>query len=187
MITTVEEFIESKEMVYEEMIKLEREKIPYNKNIEIGLMIEVPSAIIQADILAKHADFFSVGTNDLVQYILAVDRISEKIADLYNPLNISVIRMLKEIVEKSKIYNIPLSICGEIAGEPQFIMLLLGLGFRHFSMGPAYMNQVKKIIRSVSIFECEELIDNVLKLTTTKEIENLVYSTFEEKFKDLSY
>lgn len=168
------------------MADLRQEGIPFDKNIQIGLMIEVPSAVINADILAKYADFFSVGTNDLVQYVLAVDRVSEKIAYLYSPLNLSVLRFLKQIVTVANKNSTPLSICGEMAGEPQFTMLLLGLGFRHLSMSPIYMYQVKKIVRSVTIKECENMVNSLLKLENTEDIEKMVRKKFKEKFNELS-
>jgi len=184
MISTLEEFLKAKEITYKAMGKLKKENIPFNENIEIGIMIEVPSAVIIADLLAKHADFFSIGTNDLVQYTLAVDRISEKIAYLYNPLNIAVLRFLKTIISVSQEYNVPVSICGEIAGEPQYTMLLLGLGFKDLSMSPTYMHQVKKIIRSITMQEAIEFSESVLKMDSTKNIEKIVRSTFKEKFTD---
>jgi phosphotransferase system enzyme I (PtsI) len=186
MITTVEEFRKARTFAEETMKELDREGVPYNKDIEIGLMIEVPSAIVNADLLVKYADFFSIGTNDLVQYILAVDRISEKIAYLYNPLNIAVLRMLDSIIKTSRKYDMPLSICGEMAGEPQYTMVLLGLGFRHLSMGPTSMQQVKKIVRSVTIAECEAMIKHILTLEDTHEIEEIARKTFKEKFHEIS-
>ena len=186
MITTVEEFHKAKKITQEVMADLRQEGIPFDKNIQIGLMIEVPSAVINADILAKYADFFSVGTNDLVQYVLAVDRVSEKIAYLYSPLNLSVLRFLKQIVTVANKNSTPLSICGEMAGEPQFTMLLLGLGFRHLSMSPIYMYQVKKIVRSVTIKECENMVNSLLKLENTEDIEKMVRKKFKEKFNELS-
>lgn len=182
MITTVEELIKSKSITYECMNDLKKKGIPYDENIKIGIMIEVPSALINADILAKYADFFSVGTNDLVQYTLAVDRISEKIAYLYNPLNLSVLRLLKQLVDTSNRLSIPLSICGEMAGEPKYTMVLIGLGFREFSMSSAYMNQVKRIIRSVTGQECRELVDELMKCEKTHDIESKVFSLQKEKF-----
>lgn len=182
MITTVEELIRSKSITYECMNDLKKKGIPYDENIKIGIMIEVPSALINADILAKYADFFSVGTNDLVQYTLAVDRISEKIAYLYNPLNLSVLRLLKQLVDTSNRLSIPLSICGEMAGEPKYTMVLIGLGFREFSMSSAYMNQVKRIIRSVTGQECRELVDELMKCEKTHDIESKVFSLQKEKF-----
>ena len=182
MITTIEEFNKAKKITIESMDELRRNKIHFDEKIQIGLMIEVPSAVINADILAKYADFFSVGTNDLVQYLLAVERTSEKIAYLYNPLNLSVLRFLKQITDTAKKNSTHISICGEMAGEPQYTMVLLGLGFRHLSMSPIYMHQVKKIIRSVSIKECKSLVDSLLKLENTDDIEQLVRKKFKEKF-----
>ncbi len=185
MVTTVEEFLRAKGITTEIMGELDAEGIPYDRNIKIGLMVEVPSAVINADVLGKYADFFSIGTNDLVQYLLAVDRISEKIAYLYNPLDLSVLRFLKLIVATSNRLSIPLSICGEIAGEPQYTMLLLGLGFKHLSMSPGYIFQVKKIIRSVSIKECEDMVNSILCLDKVEDIENAVRTRFREKFKEV--
>lgn len=186
MITAVEEFKKARKITDEVMQELRRDGIPFDEKIKIGLMIEVPSAVVNADVLARYADFFSVGTNDLVQYLLAVDRISEKIAYLYNPLNLSVLRFLKQIVDTANRYSVPLSICGEIAGEPQYTMVLIGLGFRHLSMGPVYMYQVKKIVRSVTITECEALVRDMLALENTEDIEQLVRMKFKEKFYELS-
>jgi phosphotransferase system enzyme I (PtsI) len=120
------------------------------------------------------------------QIALAVDRISEKIAYLYNPLNLSVLRFLRQIVTSAAATSTQLSICGEMAGEPQYTMLLLGLGFRHLSMSPVYMYQVKKIVRSVSIKECEELVLSILGLENTEDIEKTVRKKFKEKFYELS-
>jgi len=142
MISTVEELLQAKEITFEMMRELDSTNTPYDKKVEIGIMVEVPSAVIAADILAEYVDFFSVGTNDLVQYILAVDRINEKVADLYNPLDISVLRYLRTISEIAASHSTPISICGEIAGEPKYTMLLLGLGFRQLSMSSKYMYQI---------------------------------------------
>jgi phosphotransferase system enzyme I (PtsI) len=182
MITTVEEIIRCREITLECMDDLRAKSIPFDENIPQGVMIEVPSALINADKLAKHSDFFSVGTNDLIQYTLAVDRISEKIAYLYNPLNPAILRLLKEIVETSGRLGVPLSICGEMAGEPKFTMLLIGLGFREFSMSSAYMYQIKRIIRSVSVRESAELAARLLEMDLTDDIENHLRDVLSEKF-----
>jgi phosphoenolpyruvate-protein phosphotransferase (PTS system enzyme I) len=186
MITTIEELHRARAFTTGIMDELRNEGVPFDENIKVGLMIEVPSAVVYADILGKYADFFSVGTNDLVQYLLAVDRISEKIAYLYNPLNLSVLRFLRQIVTSAAGTSTQLSICGEMAGEPQYTMVLLGLGFRHLSMSPVYMYQVKKIVRSVSIKECEELVRSLLELENTGDIEKAVRKKFKEKFHELS-
>jgi len=182
MISTVDEIIAARKIVEETMNDLEKDKIPFNKNIPIGVMIEVPSAVINSDLLSRHCDFFSVGTNDLVQYTLAVDRINESIAYLYNPLDLSVLRLLKLIVNNSNKYSIPLSICGEIAGEPLYTMLLIGLGYRTFSMSPNLMHQIKRIIRSVNIKECEDLVLELMKLEKTNAIEERLTTFMYNKF-----
>ncbi|MDY6967180.1 MAG: phosphoenolpyruvate--protein phosphotransferase [Spirochaetota bacterium] len=187
MISTVEEIINSKNIVKEVMSDLKREGTPFNENIPIGIMIEVPSAVINADILADYSDFFSVGTNDLVQYTMAVDRINEKIAFLYNPLNLSVLRFLKQIVDISKKHSVPISICGEIAGEPKYTMILMGLGFRDFSMGTAFIYHIKRIIRSVTITECEELVNEILNMKTTNDIEKRLMTELNERFPKVDF
>ncbi len=186
MISTIDEIIRSRNIALECMDDLRRKSIPFNENIPIGIMVEVPSAVLNADRFAKYADFFSVGTNDLVQYTLAVDRISEKIAYLYNPLDLSVLRFLKQIVETSQNCSVPLSICGEIAGEPKYTMVLIGLGFREFSMSTAYMYQVKRIVRSVTVGECEELAKTLMEMEKTSEIENKLFEVLRAKFPWLS-
>ncbi len=186
MISTIDEIIRSRNIALECMDDLRRKNIPFNENIPIGIMVEVPSAVLNADRFAKYADFFSVGTNDLVQYTLAVDRISEKIAYLYNPLDLSVLRFLKQIVETSIQYNVPLSICGEIAGEPKYTMVLIGLGFREFSMSTAYMYQVKRIVRSVTVGECEDMVKTLMGMEKTSEIENKLFEVLRAKFPWLS-
>ena len=187
LISSIEEFKKARGITETIMEDLKKEGIPFDEKIEIGLMIEVPSAVLNADILSKYADFFSVGTNDLVQYLLAVDRINEKIAYLYNPLNLAFLRFLKQVIDISNKYNVPTSICGEMAGEPQYTMILLGLGFRNFSMSPTYMYQVKKIIRAVTIKECENFVNSILQLEDTSEIEQQVRNLFKEKFHEISF
>ena len=185
MISTVEELLKAKEFVYEIMDELKKEKIPFNKNIPIGIMIEVPSAAINADRLSKYSDFFSIGTNDLVQYTLAVDRINEKIAYLYNPLDTAVLRLLKNIVDVSRKNSIPVSICGEIAGEPKYTMLLLGMGFRALSMSPTFIDQVKRIVRSVKIKECETLAKELISMETADKIEERLLDVMTKKFPNI--
>lgn len=185
MISTVEELLQAREITFEMMRELDISGTPYDKNIEIGIMIEVPSAVIAGDILAEYCDFFSIGTNDLVQYILAVDRVNEKVADLYNPLDISVLRYLRTISDIASSHSTPISICGEIAGEPKFTMMLLGLGFRQLSMSSKYMYQVKRIIRSVSIEECESLSRSLLQMKRTEDIEKAVIENMTLKFPEI--
>ncbi len=185
MISTIDEILQVKEIAHEVMSDLDSSGIRYDKNIEQGIMIEVPSAVIAADIFAEHVDFFSIGTNDLVQYLLAVDRVNENIADLYNPLNIAVLRYLKTMASVSTNTGTPVSICGEIAGDPKYTMMLIGLGYRGLSMSTKYMYQVKRIIRSVTVEECESFSRNLLSLKRTSDIENTVEELMKQKFPDI--
>ena len=182
MISTVEELLRAREILDEVKDDLDREGLPYDRAIKIGIMIEVPSAIMTADILAKYSDFFSVGTNDIIQYTLAVDRIGEKVAYLYNPLDLSIMRILKRINDVVKITKTPLSICGEIAGEPKYAMVLLGLGFRELSMSAAFMNHVREIIRNVSIEECVRLTEDLFTIERAGEAEKYLRNYLREKF-----
>lgn len=182
MISTAEEIILARQILEEVKATLRAQGIPFDEKMPVGIMIEVPSAALNADILAKYADFFSVGTNDLIQYMLAVDRIGEKVAYLYNPLDLSILRILKHIAGAGKKHKIPFSICGEIAGEPMYTMMLLGLGFRSFSMSTAYMFQIKKVIRSVSIRECESFVEKLLTFDRTHEAEDYLNKISREKF-----
>ncbi len=182
MISSVEEVIETRTILKATMNDLRKEGIPFNESLPVGIMIEVPSAAIDSDLLSKHCDFFSVGTNDLVQYTLAVDRINESIAHLYNPLNHAVLRLLKTVVDNAGKSAIPLSICGEIAGEPIYTMLLMGLGYRTFSMSTNLMHPIKRIIRSVTIKECEELVFDLMKIDNAKMIKKKLDSHMKTKF-----
>jgi phosphoenolpyruvate-protein phosphotransferase (PTS system enzyme I) len=182
MISSVEEIIEARNILKSTMTELKKEGIPFNENLPVGIMIEVPSAAIDSDLLSKHCDFFSVGTNDLVQYTLAVDRINESIAYLYNPLNHAVLRLLKLVVDNAEKSSIPLSICGEIAGEPIYTMLLMGLGYRTFSMSSNLMHPIKRIIRSVTIKECEKLVFDLMKVDNAKIIRKRLNAYMNAKF-----
>ncbi|MFH0974622.1 MAG: phosphoenolpyruvate--protein phosphotransferase [Spirochaetota bacterium] len=185
LVSTVEEIISARTIVKETMNQLKKDGLPFNENIPIGIMIEVPSAAIDSDHLAKYSDFFSVGTNDLVQYTLAVDRINESIAYLYNPLNHAVLKLLKLIVENAQKSSTHLSICGEIAGEPLYTMLIIGLGYRNFSMSSNSMHLIKRIIRSVTIKECEELASSLMKIESSKAITKKLVAYMTEKFPNI--
>jgi phosphotransferase system enzyme I (PtsI) len=182
MISTVEEIIRAKEILDEAKESLRHDGIPFNEDIPVGIMIEVPSAALNSDILAHHVDFFSVGTNDLIQYMLAVDRIGEKVAYLYKPVDLAVLRMLRHISDTAKKHNVSLSICGEIAGEPKYTMMLLGLGFRTLSMSAAYMFQVKQVVRSVTLEECERFTNRLFSFERTSDAEKFLNETAKEKF-----
>jgi phosphotransferase system enzyme I (PtsI) len=150
--------------------------------MEIGIMIEVPSAVTIADILAKEVDFFSIGTNDLIQYALAIDRVNESVTHLYEPLHPAILRLIKEVVQAAHEAGIRVNMCGEMAGEPLYVPILLGLGLDELSMNVLSLFRVKKILRAFTLRECKDLVAAVLHLSTSAEIEELVRASLRKKF-----
>lgn len=144
-------------------------------------MIEVPSAAIIADLLAKECDFLSIGTNDLVQYSLAVDRGNQSLSELYTPTHPSVIRLIRMVVAEANHQGIPVTVCGEVAADPRFTALLLGLGVREFSMSYRYIPVIKETIRKISIVEASRTAELVLRKSTASEIQECLEAQYEEK------
>jgi len=174
LISSVNEFQQALDFYTEVQEELRREGIPFRDKIPLGTMIEVPSAVMVADHLAKMADFFSIGTNDLIQYTLAVDRGNEKIADFYDPYHPGVLRMIEKTVQAAKMEGISVSVCGEMAGDPSMSLILLGLGIEEFSMSPIVIPQVKNCLRSFDLFESIKVVNEVLKLPTSKQVSQYV-------------
>ena len=141
-------------------------------------MIEVPSAAIMADAMAKEVDFFSIGTNDLIQYTMAIDRGNPSVAHLYNALHPAVIRLLKLVADAGRLNDVPVFMCGEMASDPLFIPILLGMGLKELSTNPQSIPMVKNAIRTLDIVETHDFVAKVLKLTTTEQIEELVHKTY---------
>jgi phosphotransferase system enzyme I (PtsI) len=162
MISSLGELVQAKKLIQDEMEGLESKGVAFNPDLPIGIMIEVPSAALVADLLAQQSDFFSVGTNDLVQYALAVDRINEKVANLYQPTHPAIFRLLLRVIEAARRYRIPVSICGELSGEVDFTLPLIGLGLRDLSMAPASIPKIKRLIRSISAKDATRVADTVL-------------------------
>ncbi|MFH1458533.1 MAG: phosphoenolpyruvate--protein phosphotransferase [Candidatus Omnitrophota bacterium] len=183
MISGVEELQQANKILEEAKEELRKSKVPFDDDIQAGAMIEIPSAAITADILAKEADFFSIGTNDLIQYSLAVDRVNEKVAYLYEPAHPAVLRLIKNIIEAAHSANIKVGMCGEMAGEPSFVLILLGLGLNEFSMPPQVIPELKYIIRSVTFKQAEEIAFRALRLSTGKEVEEFSQSKLREILK----
>jgi phosphotransferase system enzyme I (PtsI) len=181
MISGVEELRQANEILRECCAELDREGVAYVKDIEVGVMIEVPSAAMTADLLAKETDFFSIGTNDLIQYSLAVDRTNEKVAYLYEPAHPAVLRMIKNIIEAAHSNNIRVGMCGEMASDPVFALILLGFGLDEFSMPSLAIPQMKYLIRSFSAADARNIAHEALSLSTAKEVEAFV----QDKIKDI--
>jgi phosphotransferase system enzyme I (PtsI) len=173
MISGIEEFQQANEILEECKQELRKRKVTFDEKIEVGAMIELPSAALTADLLAKEALFFSIGTNDLIQYSLAVDRTNEKVAYLYEPTHPAVLRMIKNIVDAAHNAKRWVGMCGEMAGEPAFIPMLLGLGLDELSMPSAIIPEVKYIIRAIKYQDAKIMAEKALILSTGKEVEVL--------------
>ena len=180
MISTLEEFLEAKKFINETKEELKKENIAYNDNIKIGALIETPSAAVIIDLLIEETDFISIGSNDLTQYVLACDRTNEKLTYLYNPIDISVLRILKHIIKTAKDNNKLVTLCGEMGGVPKYTPILLGLGIRELSMSVTSVAKVKNVIRAVSIEECEKLVDSMLE-NKNNEFSKSVLESFIKK------
>jgi phosphotransferase system enzyme I (PtsI) len=154
----------------------------FDEQVPVGIMIEVPSAAFTSDILARRVSFFSIGTNDLIQYLIAVDRENERIAYLYEPFHLGVLRLLKTVIDNAHANGIPVGMCGEMAADPYAAVVLLGLGLDGFSMSAIAIPEIKRIIRSVTLAEAEELAGSVLELKSQREVDRRVRQWLEERF-----
>lgn len=182
MISGIEELTRALDMLDEVKADLRRENVPFDENIPVGTMIEVPSAAITADLIARRSHFFSIGTNDLIQYTIAVDRGNEKIAYLYEPFHPGVLRLLRMVIDSAHAVGIPVGMCGEMAGDPVAAVILLGLGLDEFSMGAVGIPEVKRIIRSVALSEAEEIVGNVMEMRSFHEVDRYVNELMESRF-----
>ena len=162
MISSLGELLKAKDIINEVLSDLDKENIPYSNEVEIGMMIEVPSAAMMSDILAKHVDFFSIGTNDLIQYTCAVDRMNPKVSHLYNQFNLGVLRLIKMVIDNAHKEGKWVGMCGESAGDMKMIKLLLGMGLDEFSMSASSILKARKLITESSYEECKEVSDTLL-------------------------
>ncbi|MEG1312176.1 MAG: phosphoenolpyruvate--protein phosphotransferase [Romboutsia sp.] len=178
MISSLEELLSAKEIIKEVLEEMDEQDIAYAKDVEVGMMIEIPSSAIITDILAKHVDFFSIGTNDLIQYTCAVDRMNQKISHLYNQFNPAVLRLIKMTIDNAHKEGKWVGMCGESAGDQRMIPILLGFGLDEFSMSPISILPARKFITSVSLEDMKKFSDKVLTMATAKEIKEYVDKTF---------
>jgi phosphotransferase system enzyme I (PtsI) len=182
LITTIEEFFAALEVCEEAKEELRKACIPFDEDVSVGCMIEIPAAAAAADILAKEADFFSIGTNDLIQYTLGVDRGNQRVAYLYNSFHPAVLRFIKTTIVNAHAEGIQVCMCGEMAGDPLATLFLLGLGLDEFSMNGSSIPEVKKIIRSVSFAEAADFADEVMRMRSGREIFDFVKQHMEKNF-----
>lgn len=174
MISGVAELRAAKAVVDEVKTELAAEGVPFDEQVKLGIMIEMPSAALTADLLAQESDFFSIGTNDLIQYTMAVDRVNEYVSYLYEPLHPSLLRLIGTVAQAAKSAGIPVTVCGEMAGEPMVAPILLGLGIRELSMSAVSVPEVKATIRAMTVADAEALIGRVKKLATAAEVRAMV-------------
>jgi phosphotransferase system enzyme I (PtsI) len=170
LVTTVGEFRQARLLFNDVAEELREEGQEVSRDIPVGMMVEVPSAAIQAPSFAKVADFFSIGTNDLIQYTVAVDRGNERVANLYTAANPAILRLVRGITKAAGRRHKPVSICGEIAGDVTYTMLLIGLGLRTLSLVPALIPRVREVVRRVSVEDCENLARRVTRLESERGI-----------------
>jgi len=185
MISGLTELQEIKRVMEEVKTELRAEGMPFDERIEIGVMIEIPSAAMTADLLAKEADFFSIGTNDLIQYTLAIDRTNEHVAFMYEPLEPAVLRLLQRVSHAAHEARIGLAMCGEMAGDPLYAAILMGLGFQYLSMNVAAIPWVKKVVRSVRMQDAVELADLVMRQPTAALARQAAESFMHQRFPEL--
>jgi phosphotransferase system enzyme I (PtsI) len=170
MISGAEEMVRANAVLEECKAELRSRGQPFDESMEVGAMIEIPSAAAIIDILEKTCDFFSIGTNDLIQYMLAIDRGNDRIAHLYEPAHPAILRTLKRIIDDAHRMNIPVSVCGEMAGDPTYAALLLGMGVDSLSMAPPNVPAVKFLIRAMTMADARNLANEALSLTSPAEI-----------------
>ena len=185
MISGIEELLQAKEILEEVRQELAREGTAFDPNCPVGAMIEVPAAALTADLLAQEAAFFSIGTNDLIQYTLAVDRGNERVAYLFEPFHPGVLRMIQSVIEAGHTRGLPVALCGEMSGDPLATVVLVGMGLDEFSMSPMAIPHIKKVIRSVSLDEAQRITETAFTLRTGAEVRSLLEDVLKNKLGEL--
>jgi phosphotransferase system enzyme I (PtsI) len=185
MVSSIKEVRDAKKLLEEAKHQLRKENVAYDSRIKVGVMVEVPSAAVMAEDFAEEVSFLSIGTNDLIQYLLAVDRGNDIVSDLYQEFHPAVIRFLRRVIERGKKKNAWVGMCGEMAGDPLATILLLGLGLDEFSVVPNVLPEIKKIIRSVKYKEAQRIAKHVLTMKTEEEVKHYLKSVMKKKFPDI--
>jgi phosphotransferase system enzyme I (PtsI) len=185
LVSSISEISQTINLINEVKEDLQLKNIEFNDNVPLGIMVETPAAAISADIFAKYVDYFSIGTNDLTQYILAIDRTNDRVSKYFNSFNPAVLSMVKLTIDAARKNNISVTICGEFGAVPEAIPLLLGMGLKSFSLTPHFIPETKKIIRSISLEKCEKLYKKVRKLHTEKAVETTCRKFMQENITDI--
>jgi phosphoenolpyruvate-protein phosphotransferase (PTS system enzyme I) len=185
MISGLQELLDARAILEEVMRDLEREGLEHDRHIKVGIMVEVPSAVTVADMLARHVDFFSIGTNDLIQYALAIDRVNEHVAYLYQPFHPAILRMVRQVVEVARKAAIDVDLCGEMAGDPLCAPILLGLGIDNLSLNAARIPIIKKVIRTLSLQESKNDLEKIFQLETATQVRDFIRGKMQPLLKEL--
>jgi phosphotransferase system enzyme I (PtsI) len=186
MISGLAEVIQANDLLDSVKNDLRRQNIPFDENIKIGAMIEIPSAALTAEMIAQEVDFFSIGSNDLIQYTMAVDRVNEKVANLYDPTHPAILRLIRSVVEAAHNNNIPVAVCGEMAGQPLYVPLLVGMGVDELSVAASSIPRVKEVIRRLKLAEAQELAATTLHVTHGHEVQAMLNALLERIDPDLA-
>jgi phosphotransferase system enzyme I (PtsI) len=174
MLSTTQEIFQVLHLIEETKQDLKAQGIRFNENMPVGAMIEIPAAAICAPYFAQYVDFLSIGTNDLIQYTLAIDRIDDEVNYLYDPLHPAVLQLIHMIIRAGRKANIPVSLCGEMAGDSRYTRLLLGLGLTHFSMHPTNLLEVKQAIKDSHLLELTSIVKRILQTSDIKQLTQLL-------------
>ena len=185
LVSTLMELRQAKMVLADAMEDLEEEGKAYDRHIEVGMMVEVPSAVMMLDRFADEVDFFSIGTNDLIQYALAVDRSNKDVASLYTASDPSVLRLIEMSIDTATRHNVPISMCGQMCGNPLYTMLLLGMGLRTMSVTPAAIPEIKRVCRSVSLLQCEQVAKRALQFDSAHNVRTYLKEELSRVLPDL--
>jgi phosphotransferase system enzyme I (PtsI) len=185
LVSTQLEYRHARSILADVREELEEDGVPFRADIPVGMMVEVPSAAILADEFAREVDFFSIGTNDLIQYTLAVDRANTSVANLYSAADPSIFRMIRMVLEAAKKASISASICGQMSSDPIYMPVLIGMGYREVSVTPNAIPELKQVVRRLTIPVAEEMLRHVEKLDVARDIENYLRGELKKLCPDL--
>jgi phosphotransferase system enzyme I (PtsI) len=186
LISTLLELRQAKMVLADVMEDLDERGIAFNRNVPIGMMVEVPAAVLMLDRFAEEVDFLSIGTNDLVQYTLAVDRSNMDVVGLYNPADPAVLKLIVMAIEVADRKGVPVNMCGQMSGNPVYTMLLLGLGLRRFSVAPSAIPELKNVCRHLKIDECRSVAQRAMTMENARDIKSYLRGELKKRLPDIS-